>query len=136
MKVQITNAIMGAVTLWCSTYYPNNFFFNGILAGNFLLGSAFLTHDSCHRTASANHKTTSILSWFWGDVIFGVSTRWWKEEHDEHHSVTNTFDKVKKTFCDRQACEYFWCQSESIVGFFRGFYHPIVIRLQHYLALP
>ena len=117
-------------------YYPNNFFFNGVIYGNFLIASAFLTHDSCHRTASKFRNTHKYLAWFWGDVCFGVSSRWWREEHDIHHAVTNSFDAETNTVNDLQACEDFWCQSDKIIGFFRLFYHPLVIRIQHYITLP
>lgn len=71
-----------------------------------------------------------------GDICFGVSSRWWKEEHDEHHAITNTYDTDLKTITDKQACEDFWCQNEKVTAFFRAFYHPFIIRFQHYLTLP
>lgn len=113
MGIQILNSMMGAASFWCAWHYPKNWFFNGVIAGNFLLGGAFLTHDSCHSYVTENKTLSKVISWFWGDVIFGVSSRWWKEEHDEHHAITNTFSKEKKTVTDRQACEEFWCQSDE-----------------------
>ena len=127
---------MGAVSFWTAYYYPKNWFQNGVIAGNFLLASAFLTHDSCHSYVTENKTFSKIISWWYGDVIFGVSSRWWKEEHDEHHGITNTFDEARKTVTDRQACEDFWCQNDQIVSWFRAFYHPLVIRVQHITTLP
>ena len=136
IKVHCVNAIMAAVSVYICNYYPNNGFFNGIVTGNFLLGCAFMTHDSCHNIVHRSKAVTNVIRWINADVIFGVSSRWWKFEHNEHHALTNAFDAEKKVVCDLQACEDFWCQSEKTVAFFRAFYHPVVIRFQHYLTLP
>jgi len=136
IKVNGLNLLMGIVTFYVCFNYPDNAVFNALVAGQFLLGCAFMTHDSCHNTVHRNRRVTNILRFINSDVVFGVSSRWWKEEHDDHHALTNAFSAEKKVIYDLQACEDFWCQSEKTIAFFRAFYHPWVIRFQHYLTLP
>jgi len=61
---------------------------------------------------------------FFGTVCFGISARWWKDEHIVHHSLTNTVD-VQLGFVDPQAKEEPWAQNEKLFPFhntkFRSF---------------
>ena len=53
------------------------------------------------------------LGVFFGTFCFGISARWWKDEHVIHHALTNTVD-YKNNFVDPQAYEEAWVQNEKL----------------------
>lgn len=114
-KTQILNACLGVLAFYVSYNYPQNWLVNGIIAGQFILGAAFLTHDACHHYVSLDHKFDDRIAWFWGDVIFGVSSRWWREEHNDHHGIPNVYSESEQNIIDPQANEDFWSQSDKVL---------------------
>lgn len=50
---------------------------------------------------------------FYGTFCFGISARWWKDEHMIHHALTNTVDPYSD-FVDPQAMEEAWVQNELL----------------------
>ena len=59
------------------------------LAG-FWQQSGFLMHDLMHNHLFHTRKLDQRVGWFFGCVCFGVSARWWRDEHTEHHLFVNT----------------------------------------------
>ena len=59
------------------------------LAG-FWQQSGFLMHDLMHNHLFHDRKLDQRVGWFFGCVCFGVSARWWRDEHTEHHLFVNT----------------------------------------------
>ena len=53
------------------------------------------------------------LGVFYGTFCFGISARWWKDEHVIHHALTNTVDH-DSNFVDPQAHEEAWIQNEKL----------------------
>lgn len=96
-----------------------------------MLAGAFITHDGCHNYTTANRTMNKLISWINGDVIFGVSYRWWYIEHNEHHAMPNTYSDVEGRIIDPQGCEDFWAQADQVLGFYDKIYHPTVLPYQH-----
>jgi delta8-fatty-acid desaturase len=78
----------------------------GTLLGLFWTQSGFLLHDFEH----CQHFQDRSWDHFFGAIAgvgFGVSAKWWRFEHFEHHTFTNTY--VKGIYpCDPQMMEDFW----------------------------
>lgn len=78
------------------------------LAG-FWQQSGFLMHDAMHSIVFHDTKLDYGAGWFLGNVFLGVSGKWWRDEHTEHHLFTNTLiDGVGST--DPQMVEDVWVQ--------------------------
>lgn len=96
-----------------------------------------MNHDSGHRLVTKDTDENYLYQWFWSNVVFGANSIWWREEHDVHHSATNTYEVDSVTgFYDPQACEDVFCQADVLVGFFKAFHHPFCLSYQHYFILP
>lgn len=134
IKMFLVNFTNFFAALYCCINFPYNWFFNGLLIGYFFNLCAFVTHDSGHRIMFKNKFYDDLIAWFFGNVCFGVSGTWWREEHDLHHAVPNSFDE--KGIYDKQANEDIWCQNERILKFFKCFHHKFFIKYQHYLFVP
>lgn len=68
------------------------------MIGGFLIGLAqhqwaFIGHDACHTSIFLDWGPDFILSIFCGTLGFGVSSAWWKYTHNQHHVVTNEYDR-------------------------------------------
>uniref|UniRef100_A0A7S1KRD7 Cytochrome b5 heme-binding domain-containing protein n=1 Tax=Percolomonas cosmopolitus TaxID=63605 RepID=A0A7S1KRD7_9EUKA len=75
----------------------DSIWFRGIFAG-FLIGLgqhqvAFICHDSAHCSVWSNWSFDYSMCLFLANSIFGVSTLWWKYTHNQHHVVTNEWDR-------------------------------------------
>jgi len=101
-----------------------------------MLGGAFLTHDLCHRYVTYDNKYQDTLSWFFGEIIFGVSSPWWREEHFDHHGFTNVYENNPVLVLDPQSSEDFWCHSKDIMPLYDKFYHYLFITQQWWLIWP
>jgi len=55
--------------------------------------AAFIGHDACHTSLTMNYAPDFVISLVWGTFIFGVSSIWWKYTHNQHHVVTNEYDR-------------------------------------------
>lgn len=134
IKMFLINFTEFFVALYCVFNFPYNWFFNGLLIGYFFNLCAFVTHDSGHRIMFKTKFFDDLIAWFFGNVCFGVSGTWWREEHDLHHAVPNSFDE--NGIYDKQANEDIWCQNERILKFFKCFHHKYLIKFQHILFVP
>jgi len=129
LKVEVfKNVVALAIIIFSFYYYPSCWLYNGLMAGHFYVQGGFLNHDAGHRLLHEDVDTNYLYQWFWSNVVFGANAKWWREEHDIHHSATNTFDLNDKTgFYDPQACEDVFCQADVLVGFFKAFHHPFFL---------
>ena len=97
--------------------------------------SGFLTHDTMHNHLFHKRKQDQRLGFLFGTVIFGISSRWWRDEHNEHHLFTNTF-VPGVGISDPQMQEPVWIQDAQLVPFF---FQPVVkhmLRFQKYYFMP
>jgi len=53
---------------------------------------AFLAHDAGHRQIIRRGLAYEALSLTLGNVLLGISARWWTEKHNAHHSHPNQDD--------------------------------------------
>lgn len=75
----------------------NSVWIRGLLAA-ILIGVgqhqiAFLSHDSAHTSAFRNWDLDYLQSLLFANSFFGVSALWWKYTHNQHHVLTNEWDR-------------------------------------------
>ena len=99
------NCIIFLVAVYSFRNYPEEWMFNGVIAGNIYIQFGFLTHDVLHRLTHTEVKTCYKWAIFTSNVGFGVNAKWWRREHDIHHAAPNTWDKINGTVYDPQAYE-------------------------------
>ena len=128
------------VLFWCVIKYPQNSIINGLIAGNVINAMGFTIHDACHRYVTNNNKYQDAIAWFFGDVIFGVCSVWWREEHFDHHGLTNVYEVKSDNFeiLDIQSDEDFWSGSSEVISTnrFDQFHHLLFIKYQHIFIWP
>jgi hypothetical protein len=67
----------------------------------------FFMHDMMHRHIFDDLKTNHNWAWLFANVGMGVSRKWWRDDHIEHHVFPNTVvSGVGPT--DPQAAEEVW----------------------------
>eukprot|EP00529_Nitzschia_sp_RCC80_P022284 CAMPEP_0113457090 /NCGR_PEP_ID=MMETSP0014_2-20120614/9226_1 /TAXON_ID=2857 /ORGANISM="Nitzschia sp." /LENGTH=481 /DNA_ID=CAMNT_0000348569 /DNA_START=149 /DNA_END=1594 /DNA_ORIENTATION=- /assembly_acc=CAM_ASM_000159 len=60
-----------------------------LLMGLFFQQCGWLAHDFLHHQVYKNRRYGDYSGLFWGGVMQGFSTGWWKNKHNGHHSVPN-----------------------------------------------
>jgi len=106
---------------------------NAVIAGNFVLAAAYYTHDTCHGYVSHNKYVNKFIAWLNGNVFFGMDPSFWKQEHDDHHASTNTYDGETGLIFDKQGKYHYWCQALELLEAFPA---QFMIKFQQYTALP
>jgi delta8-fatty-acid desaturase len=118
------------------------FVVGAICLAGFWQQSGFLMHDTMHNLCFHNRHYDQMLGWFCGNIVLGLSSKWWRDEHNEHHLFTNTaVDGVGAS--DPQMIEDAWIQDVML----DQFYHPLnqlplphvkdfLIKYQHVLFVP
>eukprot|EP00298_Acanthocystis_sp_HF-20_P016453 c21485_g2_i1.p1 GENE.c21485_g2_i1~~c21485_g2_i1.p1 ORF type:complete len:443 (+),score=141.42 c21485_g2_i1:135-1463(+) len=97
--------------------------------------SGFLMHDTLHNQIFKKRWKNELLGSFFGTVCFGVSSTWWKDEHNEHHVFTNTVvSNIGSS--DPQMKEDIWAQDKKLFQFFPKPILKIIIKIQKYIFLP
>ncbi|XP_039263386.2 uncharacterized protein LOC120339347 isoform X1 [Styela clava] len=118
--------------------YSNIFYIQclcSFLLAAFWQQSGMLMHDLMHSQAFQNRKIDEIFGVFFGTFCFGISSRWWKDEHIVHHALTNTVDYASG-FIDPQAHEDVWAQNEKLFPFMCEKIHHFFIKIQYWTFLP
>ena len=77
--------------------------------------SGMLMHDAMHLQITRRKQKDEQIGLFFGTCLFGISARWWKDEHIIHHALTNTVNQHK--VLDPQAEEICWAQNEKLFPF-------------------
>jgi delta8-fatty-acid desaturase len=67
--------------------------FAGVLVGLAQHQWAFIGHDGSHGAISGKWGPDFALSILCGTLGFGCSSSWWKYTHNNHHVVTNEYDR-------------------------------------------
>ena len=96
----------------------------------------FLFHDSIHHINTHKRSTDEMFGWIFGCCGLGVSAKWWRDEHVEHHLFTNTtIDKVAPG--DPQMFETAWAQDKSLRQYFPDQKAlNLVLKVQHLIYVP
>ena len=63
-----------------------------LLLGFFWQQMAFVGHDIGHHSVTQGTKTDDILGCVMGNLLTGISVAWWRDNHNYHHVVTNSFN--------------------------------------------
>lgn len=96
--------------------------------------SGFMMHDAMHSQHFESRKTNQAAGVFFGSICFGISGRWWRDEHYEHHSFTCTA-VPDKGVSDPQFDEL-WATSRLMFPFRLGFVQKLCITFQDYIWIP
>lgn len=96
----ILMVILG-ISMACGYFIPgddiNSIFWRAVVPG-FLVGFAqhqmgFLAHDTLHCQMTQDWTWDFVAGLFAANFIFGISALWWKYTHNQHHIVTNEWDR-------------------------------------------
>ncbi|KAI3388770.1 hypothetical protein SNEBB_011004 [Seison nebaliae] len=111
--------------------------FGAVIMAFFFQQCGFIMHEFHHTQIFRQKKYDWIFGVFFGAGGFGISSHWWKEEHDVHHSLTNVIG-LKERFADPQMWETCFVQNEKIFGLFKitDAFQRLLIRYQHWLFVP
>mmetsp|Transcript_30460 Transcript_30460/g.45076 ORF Transcript_30460/g.45076 Transcript_30460/m.45076 type:complete len:483 (+) Transcript_30460:518-1966(+) len=96
--------------------------------------AGFLLHDAMHNHHFRNRKLDQAFGQLYG-IIFGISCRWWRDEHYEHHVFTNTYVEGVGV-SDSQFQEDIWAQDFHILQFFPEPLRRFIVKYQQYYYLP
>lgn len=139
-KYAITLALLGLVFYFAWSYSVTGAAWHFWLGTFFLAGTwqqaGFLMHDHMHKSLWHDQRRDELAGRFFGTVIFGANTKWWRDEHFDHHVFTNT---VVTGFGvgDPQMHEQVWIQSRQLFAF--APLHALqraMIRVQHIVYIP
>jgi len=138
-KVAITFGLLLAA-LFCVVVFRRNgsavpFFVGAVALAGFWQQSGFLMHDFLHNQIFHHRKTDQACGWFFASVCFGISARWWRDEHNEHHLFTNTVISGVGV-SDPQMGEAIWAQDPKMFQFFKPWLLKLLLKVQHIIFLP
>ena len=135
--VLVTMLLVGAVAgAACSSSSFVALVFGAVCLGGFWQQCGFLMHDFMHCQVFHSQRVDQHLGWLFGTVGFGVSGRWWRDEHHEHHLFVNTVEPGVGA-ADPSAPEDVWCQSPRMFEFWkRPWLLAAVLKVQHVLFVP
>ena len=78
--------------------------------------SGFLMHDAKHNilcTDKGYRWINYVLGLLFSDILFGVNSRHWYENHNLHHVFTNTIDNNGYYVYDKQGHEAIWFNNKK-----------------------
>eukprot|EP00040_Diaphanoeca_grandis_P004116 m.27109 g.27109 ORF g.27109 m.27109 type:complete len:470 (+) comp15686_c0_seq1:239-1648(+) len=141
----VAGKIAFTFTLWAlciglGLHYANTgsslaFYTGAACMAGFFQQCGFHMHDFMHRQVFHDRTKDGFCGWLFACCGFGVSQRWWRDEHNEHHLFTCSV--VEGVGCsDPQMTESVWAQSDKLFAFFHPKFLGLLIRIQHLLFLP
>jgi len=84
------------LSMWASAfammYYSDNTYVHmtsALWMGLFFQQCGWLAHDFLHHQVYKKRRYGDYSGLFWGGVMQGFSTQWWKNKHNGHHAVPN-----------------------------------------------
>eukprot|EP00794_Sanderia_malayensis_P020146 gene20146-22119_t len=113
----------------------------GVLVGLFWQQMAFIGHDIGHHSVTQKTKYDDFFGVIIGNFLTGISIGWWKDSHNFHHVVTNSYNYDP----DIQHLPVFAVSKKFFKAFY-SMYHQkefkfdwfakLCVRNQHYLFYP
>ena len=64
----------------------------GLLMGFFWQQMAFIGHDVGHHSVTQGSTSDDNLGSVIGNLLTGISVAWWRDNHNYHHIVTNSYN--------------------------------------------
>lgn len=95
----------------------------------------FFMHDMMHRHIFDDLGTNHYWAWLFANVGMGVSRKWWRDDHIEHHVFPNTVISGVGP-ADPQAAEEIWAQNPKLFQFFNRRVLWLLVRIQHIIFVP
>lgn len=132
--LMLVGALLGAAA-YVQTGSRFGFAAGAVLLAGFWQQSGFFMHDFMHNQIFHRRRLDQQLGWLFGGVCFGVSGRWWRDEHNEHHLFTNSLiSGVGRS--DPQMGETIWVQDPKLFEFFARPVLRLLLKVQHIIFLP
>lgn len=79
-----------SLLLWSAVFFKaNHLFLSAVLLGASWHQMTFIVHDAAHISITHNYQFDSWISMTIASFCGGLSSGWWKNNHNVHHLVTN-----------------------------------------------
>jgi acyl-lipid Delta6-acetylenase / acyl-lipid (9-3)-desaturase len=127
--------LLSMIYLFNQTQSKVAFFVGAMCMAAIWQQSGFLMHDTMHNHMLHDRKGDQRLGFVFGNILLGVSGRWWQDEHHEHHIFTNTIVEGVGP-CDPQLVEEVWIQDERLIPFFIQSTVKFILEYQHFYFVP
>ena len=97
--------------------------------------SGFIMHDTMHNHIYHDRKKDQRLGYIFGNIVLGVSGKWWRDEHNEHHVFTNAMVEGVGP-ADPQMIEESWIQDEKLIPYFVPSSVKFILNFQEFYFVP
>mmetsp|Transcript_26573 Transcript_26573/g.30400 ORF Transcript_26573/g.30400 Transcript_26573/m.30400 type:complete len:486 (-) Transcript_26573:102-1559(-) len=97
--------------------------------------AGFIVHDTMHNHIFHNQKKDQKCGYFFGSIVLGLSSKWWRDEHTDHHLYTNSHVKNVGP-SDPQMQEDIWIQHADLIQYFPKNIAPYLLKFQKYYFIP
>ena len=90
--VTIAADTIAFAAVWAAILLVGNTWWQILLAvpaALFTVRMIFIGHDVAHRQVAKTHRVNTALGLVVGDVIVGLSSKWWMSKHNRHHANPN-----------------------------------------------
>ncbi|HUR75924.1 MAG TPA: acyl-CoA desaturase [Sporichthya sp.] len=90
--VMITFDLLALAGVWAIIQVVGNTWWSLFLAlplAIFTVRMIFVAHDVGHRQVARTSRVNKVAGYVVGDVILGLSARWWIDKHSRHHANPN-----------------------------------------------
>jgi fatty acid desaturase len=84
--------LLALTAVWAVVWLVGNTWwqmFLAIPAAVFTVRMVFVGHDIAHHQVARTSRVNTVLGLIVGDVIVGLSARWWTDKHNRHHANPN-----------------------------------------------
>lgn len=94
--VMVTFDLLALVGVWAMVQLVGNTWWSLFLAlplAIFTVRMIFIAHDVGHQQIARTSRVNKVAGYLVGDVILGLSARWWIDKHSRHHGNPNLVGK-------------------------------------------
>lgn len=131
-----------SMLLWTAIFFKTDYIFlSAVCLGLAWHQMTFVVHDAAHISITHNYQLDSWIGMTVASWIGGLSSTWWKRNHNVHHLVTN--DPVHDP--DIQHLPFFAVSTRLFKNVYSTYYEKylyfdsfaqVLIRAQNYLYYP
>lgn len=128
--------------LWSAIFFKiNHLFWSAFCLGWAWHQMTFIVHDAAHISITHNYQFDSWIAMTIASFIGGLSSTWWKDNHNVHHLITN--DPVHDP--DIQHLPFFAISTRLFTNVYSTYYKKILyydafakvlIRIQNHMYYP
>jgi fatty acid desaturase len=94
--VMVTFDLLALIGVWAIVQVVGNTWWSLFLAlplAIFTVRMIFIAHDVGHQQIARTSRANKVAGYVVGDVILGLSARWWIDKHSRHHGNPNLVGK-------------------------------------------